>query len=74
MTSSSSTSGSGSLSSQSVPSSMDSAATIPTQDIPDGDFFESEEIEEIGWGKLIPVGRCFNGAFNTLIGEYCCRY
>ena len=66
MTSSSSTSGSGSLSSQSVPSSMESGATLPTQDVVDGYFSEPEEAEaaEPGWGKLIPVGRGFE-----LLGE-----
>ena len=59
MTSSSSTSGSGSMSSQSVPSSMDSGATLPTQDVVDGYFSEPEETAEPGWGKLIPVGRGF---------------
>ncbi len=71
MTSSSSTSGSGSLSSQSVPSSMDSGGTLPTQDVVDGYFSEPEEAEP-GWGKLIPVGRGFE-----LIGKYSliiCRY
>ncbi|CAB4039949.1 serine threonine- kinase Chk2-like, partial [Paramuricea clavata] len=61
MTSSSSTSGSGSLSSQSVPSSMESGATLPTQDVVDGYFSEPDETEaaEAGWGKLIPNGRGF---------------
>ena len=55
--SSSSTSGSGS--SQSVPSSMESGATLSTQDVVDGYLSEPEETES-GWGKLIPVGRGFD--------------
>ena len=60
--SSSSTSGSGS--SQSVPSSMESGATLSTQDVVDGYLSEPEEAD-LGWGKLIPVGRGFD-----LVGEF----
>ena len=60
MTSSSSTSGSGSQSSQSVPSSMDSSGTLPTQDCVDGNWSENEDVDESIWGKLYPVGKGFN--------------
>ena len=68
MTSSSSTSGSGSLSSQSVPSSMDSGATLPTQDCVDGNWSEQEDlVDESCWGKLYPV---VSGKGFGLVGKF----
>lgn len=56
---SSSSSGSGSLSSQSVPSSIDSGGTLSASqsDLVDGDISDENQLL---WGRLIPVGDGFH--------------